>query len=183
MSKGEISPGVPHDSNNFDGARTTRRNSFWPQPPQEWVDALRKYLRDFAEQNELLDFSQESEDNELRDAWGMALVDWNGTPPMIPATNFSAHPNRYLLILKATVIVLQSVSYRLMRNELEFNAGAVSYNIKNQWQKYENAIAKLTNEYEDKKALLKQTINMERAFGDSGSEFGRTGNTFDQLSG
>jgi len=179
MADDRASPNVPHKNEDIEGTRDGR-GSFWPTPPHEWIEALRDYLRDYAEDNDLLDFTQEHSDAQLRKAWGKALVDWNSSPPLIPAVNFTAHPARFLLLLKACVEVLRSVSFKLMRNEVSFNAGSVSYDIRVQWQRYERAIGALTDEYEQKKAAVKVAINMGRAFGDSFSEFHRIGIGIDQ---
>lgn len=173
------SPSPDYQSDNFDGARIGK-GSFWPTPPDEWVFALRDHMRDFARSNDLLDFHEESTDKQLRDAWGKALVDWNTTPPLIPAVTFLAHPARGLLITRAAIEVMQSVSFDRMRNELEFNAGNVTYNTRNQWQKYERKISSLSEEYENKKSAIKVSINIGRGFGESFSEFARIGMGLDQ---
>ena len=179
MADNRESPNVPQKNIDIEGTRDNR-GSFWPTPPYEWVEALRGYLRDYAEDNDLLDFSQEHSDKNLREAWGKALVDWNASPPLIPSVDFAAHPARFLLLLKACVEALRSVSFKLMRNELSFNAGSVTYDIRTQWQRYERAISAMTDEYEQKKAAVKVAINMGRAFGDSYSEFSRIGIGLDQ---
>ena len=149
------------------------QQSFWPHPPQIWVDGLRNFLRDLPELNILLDGMFESTDEQLADAWGRALVDWNNTEPVIQAVTFRAHPAKYTLFQKAIAEALKSISVFHARNELSYSDGGVQYNINDKHRNFQPIIDRYEQQYEQQKVMIKSHINMDAAWGHVHTDFNR----------
>ena len=163
-----------------DATHAKRTFSFHPIPPQFFVDELRYFLRDNAPENILLDLRLESKDEDMRRAWGLALMDWNETPPRIRSVTFASHPAPYHLMLKAAAIAIKTVAIWLMRNEMEYQDGDQSFKINHQYRSMLGWAESYLQDYNAGKARIKAELNVRQVFGGSASEFGAS---FRQLGG
>lgn len=157
-----------------------KKYSFHPIPPQFFVDELRFFLRDNAPENVLLDLRLESKDSDLARAWGLALMDWNETPPTIRKVGFANHPAPYHLMLKAATIAIRTVAIWLMRNEMEYQDGDQSFRINHQYRSMLAWADNYKQDYELGKRRIKAEANVRQVFGGSSSEFG---NVFREIGG
>lgn len=149
------------------------RRFMFPVPPQYFVDELRFFIRDSAPENILLDLRSESDDDQLRRAWGRALMDFNETPPRFrtPYT-FQTCPVPYLLLKKAAAETIRSVVMWYIRNELQYTDGDQNFSLNHQWRPFLEFANQLNGEYESEKRRVKTEINALQVFGASPSEFG-----------
>lgn len=149
------------------------RRFMFPVPPYYYVDELRFYIRDSAPENILLDLRSESDDDQLRRAWGRALADFNETPPRFrtPYT-FQTCPAPYLLLKKAAAEAIRSVIFSYIRNELQYTDGDQNFSLNHQWKPFLELANQLNAEYEQEKHRVKYEINAQQVFGASPSEFG-----------
>ena len=163
-----------------DAQHARRIFSFHPIPPQFFVDELRFFLRDNAPENILMDLREESTNQDLSRAWGLALMDWNETPPLLRRRTFANHPAPYHLLLKAASLAINTVSLMLMRNEMEYQDGDQSFSINKQYKAMLAWASELKQDYTVQKARVKAELNVAQVFGGSGSEFG---NQFREIGG
>lgn len=149
------------------------RRFMFPVPPQYYVDELRFYLRDNAPENILLDLRSESDDDQLRRAWGRALTDFNETPPRFRVMyTFQTCPAPFLLLKKAAAEAIRSVVFSYIRNELQYTDGDQNFSLNHQWRPFLELGNQLNQEYEMEKKRVKMEINAMQVFGASPSEFG-----------
>lgn len=152
--------------------------SFYPVPPQSWVQALRMFLRDRPECNILYNNDYEHSQDDLETAWGIALLTWIESPPRITPVGFQAHPARGTLLLLAAYYAITSVNLKLMRNELAYQDGDQSFSLNHQYK----AMTAWANEQKERALtemkLIKGEENAQQVFGGSNSEFGRFFGTF-----
>jgi len=164
---------MPHPSerpNNFDSPET--EDSFYPKPPKDWVEVLKLYLRDIAENNILLNQEAESRPEMLELAWGIALMDWNESSPRLRSVGFHDHPFRTGLLYKAAIETIRSVSIAMMRNELDYQDGDERYAINSQYRAMMQWANQLDEEYKQGKQRIKTELNSSLAWGGCSSEFG-----------
>ncbi len=166
---------APNKSNQPDlGA--AEKFSFFPEPPQRWIDGLRDYLRDLPELNILLEGNFESTDEQLGQAWGRALGDWNRTEPIITDASFQNHPSKILLFQKAIAEALKSISIFHARNNLQYTDAGNSYSINDKHREFQPLIDRYENAYELAKVNVKAHINMDAAWGHVHTDFNRGAN-------
>lgn len=154
--------------------------SFYPVPPKSWTKALRMFLRDRAECNILYDLDYEHSDDDLEAAWGLALLLWVESPPRIAPVMFLDHPARGTLLLIAAYYAIQSVSMKLMRNELAYQDGDQSFSLNHQYKAMMQWAEGIRQRAESEMKLIKGEENAQAVFGGSNSEFGHF---FRELSG
>ena len=87
---------------------------------------LRAFLRDYEEENVLIDH-EESSDANLDLGIELAIEEFNMSPPVIdPTYTIEDFPSPAMLIYGAAIHVLISTGIKYSRNELSFNDGGVS---------------------------------------------------------
>ncbi len=150
--------------------------------PKVLVDRVRSKLRDFPAVNELLDDQEESSDKQIARALADALRDFNSTPPILRdlevvfaalltedgelklGATFTTGGITHILVDKAIVEVLESVSLMMMRNDFEYTSGNTRVRLNDKWQHYERIMQRLEQRYELKRDQIKLQLNMEGAF-------------------
>ena len=155
------------------------RPSFYPVPPDYFVDALRMYLRDYRNRHFAFDLKQAHEDADLRNAWGLALLWFNESPPRFTRLfNFTDCP-RYIMLKKAAAEALFSLSNYMQLNETSYQDGEQSFQINQQWKNIYGEANRLSQEADAERMRVKAEMNANIVFWGSHSEFG---NYFRQLS-
>lgn len=132
------------------------------------VEAVRLFMRDFAEINLLLR-GEESSDRMIVWATQDFLSDFNGTPPF---TGFALgelfERNQQALCVRGTVItLLQSVMLLQSRNHLPFSDGGLSVNINDKAPIIQSMLQLFQSAYEQNKRMVKTAMNVEQLL-DSG---------------
>lgn len=135
---------------------------------------LRLFLSDTPELNRLIR-REESDDEKLRFAIDMAISDWNSTAPLIPSVSIINFPSLYLLMHGAAIVVLKSQGLLQARNELSYNAGGSSFVRSNKSQYYQSWMINFSNEFENKKRMMKIHKNVSRGWGGVASEYDAIG--------
>jgi hypothetical protein len=90
---------------------------------------LRAFLKDHADKNRLLEFTEENTDDEIDLYLNMALGFLNFIPPFIQTYSYADFPIPTLVIHQATIECLISNGICHARNELTYNNGGVSLKI------------------------------------------------------
>ena len=132
------------------------------------VLTLRHVIRDKPELNRLLLGNVESTDAELRVALGMALIDWNQTPPILGQVDLSNHPNKFLLLQCAAIQALISSGIWHSREHMPSSDGGTSGDDHAKAAEYGAWIERYQADYERKKADFKTAENISRALNGMG---------------
>lgn len=146
--------------------------SFYPVPPEYFVSALRSYLRDFRNKHFLFDLKYAHEDQDLREAWGRALLDFNETPPRFNRVFTFVDSPRYILLKKAASEALFSLINYMQLNETAYQDGEQSFQINQQWKSIAQEANRLNEEYKSERMRIKMEINSNLVFHGAHSEFG-----------
>lgn len=135
---------------------------------------VRRRIRDDRHLNRLLNHEFESNDVEINQALGEALLDWNMTPPPLAVVTLANHPAKHLLILKAAIICVQSSSMWHSREHMPSSDGGTSADDHAKSADYMQWAMTMDREYEEKKQALKVQMNLNAALGNMGlpSEYG-----------
>lgn len=129
------------------------------------IQAVRLWMRDFAELN-LLIRGEESSDRMIAFAAYDFLSDFNGTPPF---TGYSLEElfslNQQSLCIRGTAIsLLQSVMLIHVRNHLPFSDGGLSIQINDKAPLIQSILQLLQAQYEQQKRLVKTAVNIQGLF-------------------
>lgn len=146
--------------------------SFYPVPPEYFVEALRSYLMDVRNRNFMFDLDYAHTDQQLREAWGRALLDLNESPPRFNRTFTFRDAPRYILLKKAAAEALFSLITYMQRNETAYQDGEQSFQINHQWKALAQTAHALNEEYKQERMRIKMEINANLVFWGSHSEFG-----------
>jgi hypothetical protein len=157
-----------------DGDRglAAREPSFYPVPPDYFVRALRRYLRDHRNRHFLFDLDYAHSDDELREAWGLALMWFNESPPRFSRTYHFQDGPRYILLKRAAAEALFSLANYMQLNETSYQDGEQSFQINQQWKNIYGEANRLTQEAENEKSRIKAEINASFVYHGAHSEFG-----------
>ena len=133
----------------------------------EMIAYIRLYMRDFPELNRLI-AGYESSPRMI--AWAIvdALDDWNTTPPFIGNASLDNFPSKHLLARGAVISLLESVAMLQMRNQLQFTDGGITVSVNDKAPMLMQFISMMKAGYEDKKARMKSSLNIEMAMVGSG---------------
>jgi len=132
---------------------------------EEWqsmIVALRRYLRDFAPLNRLIE-GEESTDADLLTALLHCIEDINGTPPMTDYTLkglLSYHQGK-LILDGAACNIVESVILHYSRNEIRFTDSGVSIALNDKSVALLRWYQLIKTEYEQKKKAFKIAANVE----------------------
>lgn len=125
------------------------------------VDALRQFLRDYAELNRLI-AGEESDDRSLAFAILDGLDDFNTSPPVTTYT-LNNFPSRHILLRLGAISVLESVGLLQTRNQLSFNDGSGVMSLSDKTPLIMSWLQMFKNTTEEKKRNLKVALNIEDA--------------------
>jgi hypothetical protein len=135
---------------------------------------LRLFLRDYAQENELLD-TIDFDGAELAAAMTMPIRFWNESLPPLPKTyNSQTFPWRYhwLIAICAHLYSIAGEHYR--RNDLAYNAGGMSIADKNKHSMYEQKAAQMMDEWRMFVKTKKVSLNLDRGYGGFDSMYSRS---------
>lgn len=125
---------------------------------------VRFWLRDNdPEANRLLD-DYEYSPEEVRQSLTYAQDYWNETPPYIGNIDYDRNPFRFHLLqgTVANLLFIAANSYR--RNHLSYNAGGLAVDDSDKAQAYEQAGARIWEDYKRWVRLNKRAINASNGF-------------------
>lgn len=130
---------------------------------------LRIFLRDFAQNNVLLDNVQFTAD-ELTRAIAFASDEWNIFTPV--TRDMPGSIPRSILMLGAAAWLMQSESFLQLRNQATYQDGdVVNIGIDDKHQFYLNLAQTLKAEWKATAQKYKQQLNMEDGYGSIGSGY------------
>lgn len=89
---------------------------------------MRKFLKDLAEKNILLDFQEENTDEFLELYLDIALSYLNNFPPPVANYSFQQFPNAALLLHRSAWETMMSNNIVKARNDLTYNDGGITVN-------------------------------------------------------
>ena len=133
---------------------------------------VRLALADHPEANELVDGVNVGDDlyeMSLR----MALMDWNGSPPILGDVTFETHPREDLLYKKMAVDLLRTEVIGRIRNSVDVSDGGASVNNTAKAQMLMGVAEGFERLYEAKKREYKIAINLRGGYGGLPSEYSR----------
>jgi hypothetical protein len=133
-------------------------------PLRSFVSLVRAFMRDYPELNRLI---QGSEHSDRMIAWAImdALSDFNTTPPLIGPFQLSHFPSKHILLRGTVISLLESLGMLMTRNQLTFSDGGIQVGISDKSNLLMSWISLFTNKYEEKKKLLKISLNIEGGWG------------------
>ena len=129
------------------------------------VASLRTFIRDKVALNRYLQGQLEHRDDECRQALISALVDWNRTPPIMGTVTLATHPNKPLLLQKATVDLLRGAMMWHSREHVPTSDGGTSADDHDKLREYGPICDRLEADYEKKKGDEKIAMNVAAALG------------------
>lgn len=132
------------------------------------VRSLRNMIRDKRVLNVLLLGQYETNDDEMRQAIVISLVDWNQSPPILQPVGLGSHPNKFLLLQKAAIECLTGAGMWHSREHMPSGDGGTSADDHAKASEYSGWIERLNAEYERKKSDLKTAMNIQQAYGQMG---------------
>jgi len=123
------------------------------------IERVRMRIRDYAELNKLLDYNIESSNVFIKECIYTALEDFNVSPPLLTSFSILDFPNKTLLITGAIKYLLQGIGILTSRNALMYSDGGINVNLE-KTAEYQNWLAIFSNEWEEKKNILKIALNI-----------------------
>jgi len=146
--------------------------------PRQMVKAVRRFIQDFPETNELFDGEETAEQTIAQ--YIVDEVDmWNATPPttsssMINTVSLVANPRlsgvKVHIQNAAAARVLKSVKIKLQRNDMPYTVGNVTEQPNAVWRNLESTIQDIELQYREFRQNYKISKNAEAAYGSIHSE-------------
>lgn len=126
---------------------------------------VRIFLRDKdPEANILLD-DLEFSPEEIRTAVNITIDRWNDMPPDIYRMDWDHFPYRSILLLGTASNLLAMAAHRYRRNSLAIQAGGTSVDDQNKAGAYDQASARLRDEYLQAMRVKKRELNANMGWG------------------
>ncbi len=121
-----------------------------------------RFLRDFAENNTLLDEVQ-FDDEDVRDATKFAIAEYNA---ITPVTTFddSSFPNDWVLLLGICAHLMMSETFLQIRNQVTYQDGDIQVGMDDKAGFYSTLSDKLKSEWKTVAQKIKQQQNMETMY-------------------
>lgn len=132
------------------------------------VKSLRNMIRDKRQLNQLLLGNFETSDDEMKQAIVVALMDWNGSPPILQPHTLANHPRKDLLLQKAALECLQGAGIWHSREHMPSADGGTSADDHAKAGEYSGWIERYYADYERKKSDMKTAQNIQEAYGQMG---------------
>lgn len=126
---------------------------------------VRIFLRDTDPSANILIDDYEFSSEEIRTAMNMAMDRWNDMPPDIYRGDYDAFPYRSIFLLGVSSYLLSIAANRYRRNSLQINAGGTSVNDQEKAGQYDQAAARLRDEYLQMIRMKKRELNSELGWG------------------
>lgn len=126
---------------------------------------VRIFLRDTDPEANLLIDDFEFSPEEIRTAMNLAMDRWNDTPPDIYRGDYDEFPYRSILLLGVASNLLFMAARRYARNSLQINAGGTSVNDQDKSREYDQASARLREEFMQAIRTKKRELNSNLGWG------------------
>ena len=126
---------------------------------------VRIWLRDTHPEDNLLLDDFEFKPEEIRTAMNMAVDKWNDTPPDIRRYDYDHFPYRSIFILGVSSILLSMAATLYRRNSLAINAGGTAVNDQDKSREYDQAAARLRDEFLQAIRMKKRELNANMGWG------------------
>ena len=142
---------------------------------QDYVDALKNYIKDHELKNILLKYQVENTAEELLMYVQMAIGFLNSIPPPVIAYGYGDFPMPSLIIHQAAVECLISNGICHARNELTYNNGGITVKIHDseRYIKYIQILMRMTDLEISNYTKLKVSININGGWGGVYSPYAR----------
>ena len=126
---------------------------------------IRIWLRDLdPSMNVLLDDFEYSPE-EIRTAQTLTVDYWNETPPAICGYSYDRFPYRHALLRGTAANLLFIAANRYRRNHAQYNAGGLQFNSEDKYQQYDQAGARLWEEFKQWVRMKKRELNANMGWG------------------
>jgi hypothetical protein len=125
---------------------------------------VRIWLRDNDPNANLLLADYEFSPEEIRTAMTLAVDYWNEQPPNIGCYDYHKFPWRLNLLKGTAANLLFIAAHRFRRNALKYNAGGLAVGDQDKYREYDEAGARLWEEFKAWVAQMKRAINIEHGF-------------------
>lgn len=126
---------------------------------------VRIFLRDTDPEANLLLDDFEFTPEEIRTAMNITVDRWNDTPPEIYRMDYDEFPFRSILLLGVASNLLSMAAHRYRRNSLAIQAGGTSVNDQEKAGQYDQAAARLRDEYLHMIRTKKRELNSNLGWG------------------
>lgn len=126
---------------------------------------VRIFLRDKDPEANLLLDDYEFTPEEIRTAMNITVDRWNDMPPDIYRMDYDEFPYRSILLLGVASNLLAMAAHRYRRNSLQINAGGTSVNDQDKAREYDQASARLRDEYLQAMRTKKRELNVGLGWG------------------
>lgn len=126
---------------------------------------VRIFLRDTDPAANLLLDDFEFSPEEIRTAMNITMDRWNDTPPDICRMDYDEFPYRSILLLGVASNLLSMAAHRYRRNSLAIQAGGTSVNDQEKAGQYDQAAARLRDEYLHMIRTKKRELNADMGWG------------------
>lgn len=126
---------------------------------------VRIFLRDKDPEANLLLDDYEFTPEEIRTAMNITVDRWNDMPPDIYRMDYDEFPYRSILLLGVSSNLLAMAAHRYRRNSLQINAGGTSVNDQDKAREYDQASARLRDEYLQAMRTKKRELNVGLGWG------------------
>ena len=133
-------------------------------------DDIRRFLRDYAENNLLLDNEIQFSDTDIAAAIRFITAKYNAITPI---TNLAATDiNEYILLIGVSAHLLTSEGARQLRNQLTWQDGEINpLGIDDKYRNYLEFAGTLKSEFEQKAQAIKAQMYLESAYGSLASGY------------
>jgi hypothetical protein len=132
-------------------------------------DEVRLYIKDYTENNELLD-GQEFSDMEISFAIDLAISEYNLIPPLSVNT-VEDFPNKALLMSGALYKMFAGRCALLARNTLNYTDGGLTVPVEERMPLYQTLASMFEQNFKSTAAQLKIHLNMESGWGEIYSDY------------
>lgn len=126
---------------------------------------IRIWLRDTDPEANVLIDDFEFSPEELRTAQTLTVDYWNEAPPAIYGYDYDKFPYRFALLRGTAANLLFIAANRFRRNEAQYNAGGLQFDSENKFQAYDQAGARLWEEYKQWVRIKKRELNANLGWG------------------
>lgn len=123
------------------------------------IDEIRLYIKDFAEDNRLLD-GEEFTDIEIKLGMDLAISEYNMMPPG-SSVNRVTFPNKALLMSGTLYKLFAGRAALLSRNTMNYSDGGISVPVEERAQLYTSLASMYQNDFVNGARMLKTAYNLE----------------------
>lgn len=147
--------------------------------PKNLVRAVRRFIQDYPEVNDLIASSEEATDETIARFIVDVVDEWNATPPiihpMLDPANVGLNPNlmgiRTQIVNAASARTLKSAMIRMARNDMPYTAGNVTVQTNAVWRNLQPILQDLEIQYKQFRLDYKVAQNISGAWGVAHSDF------------